>query len=279
MPTVIYELMGGVVTTLPASPPPLTSDTAPTTLAEFHGQNAWSQAVINTTGGNVSVDPGIGRRLYTIVANVAAPGLAGSTFTITANGTAVVLTAGVSFVLGVDDTAPQLAVTATNLAAAINANVTLGPLMVAVPLTQFVYLNLNPACDGCTIATNAAGADATSTSGTDGQFKIGSDFGMFRVGASGMRLTNGASTANAGSLQLYQLTTAQSIETLADGIYNRGQAFFYDGAGYTMGLTAAAPGTLTVTDGAAGVGRLWVGGDTVGGLGMIAAMNAGWGSP
>lgn len=221
MPTVIYELMGGVVTTLPASPPPLTSDTAPTTLAEFHGQNAWSQAVINTTGGNVSLDAGMGRRLYTIVKNVAAPGLAGSTFTITVNGTALVLTAVAGapgagqFQIGTDDTVPQLTVTATNLAAAINANAFTATMLSAEPITGSdpdtgparVYLNIKPACDTCSISTNANAANATSTNDMNGVVKLN-------------------------------------------------------------GLQVLVPD-----------GRLWVGGDTVGGLGMIAAMNAGWGSP
>jgi len=59
MPTKIYNIGSGgssAGVSFPIVPPALGADLAPTTLAEFHGQNAYSQAVVNTTGGNVSVE-------------------------------------------------------------------------------------------------------------------------------------------------------------------------------------------------------------------------------
>jgi Fe-S cluster biogenesis protein NfuA len=294
MPTVIYELMGGVVTTLPASPPPLTSDTAPTTLAEFHGQNAWSQAVINTTGGNVSLDAGMGRRLYTIVGNVAAPGLAGSTFTITVNGTALVLTAVAGapgagqFQIGTDDTAPQLAVTATNLAAAINADAFTATMLSAEPIAAKVYLNIKPACDTCSISTNANAANATSTNDMNGVVKLNGlqvlvpdgssaspSIARLAVPGTGWWFGGNATVFTNGSGSMFSIISASV--TVDSGVMLKWGSAETAVAG--VGLSSPSTGNLSVTDGAAGYGRLWVGGDTVGGLGMIAAMNAGWGSP
>lgn len=141
------------------------SDVAPV-VPILQGQSAWSQATSNTTGGDLNLAGGLGRRFYTVVLNT---GFSTKTITLTPNGgSAVVLTAGTDFTLGTDDTAPQLAVTATNMAAAINANGTLGPLMTATASTHFVYIDKNPTLYSLTIATNAGGTICTATSGADG---------------------------------------------------------------------------------------------------------------
>jgi hypothetical protein len=288
--------MGGVVTTLPASPPPLTSDTAPTTLAEFHGQNAWSQAVVNTTGGNVSLDAGIGTRKFLIVANVAAPGLAGSTFTINANTTSVTLTAVAGapganqFQIGTDDTAPQLAVTATNFAAAVNASA-LSTYLTATPLTQFVYFNLKSTTDTCTIATNANAANATATSGVDGTVNLNGLQILAPDGLVGSPSYSFAGDRNTGIFR----SGADKVNVAANGTFvgefgDTGAVRYFMvpadasaifmGSGADCAILRESVGVLKLTDGSLLPNcRLLIGGDTVGGIGLGTAMMAGWGSP
>lgn len=86
---------------------------------------------------------------------------------ITANGTLVTLQAGQEFSYDLVDTA----VTATNLAAAINANGTLGPLVTAVAVGSVVTVTPDPGCDTLVLAVNANGGvgnfvTAANTSGT-----------------------------------------------------------------------------------------------------------------
>lgn len=144
----------------------LTSDTAPL-VGAIQAQSAYAQASTNTTGGDLVISGGLGRRLYTIVSNVAGA----VTVTTTVNGTAVALASTTNFTLGSDDTAPQLAVTATNLANAINANSTLNTKVTALASGANVYLTKKAADYSLTIATNQAGRISV-TSGTDGGVTI-----------------------------------------------------------------------------------------------------------
>lgn len=285
------ETGGSGIVVFPVFPGPLTSDVPPTTLAEFHGQNAWSQAVVNTTGGNVSVDAGIGTRRYTIVANIAAPGLAGSLFTTSANGTTTLTLTAVAgapgagqFQIGTDDTAPQLAVTATNFAAALNANAPLAVFMSAVAVANVVAINIKPACETLTIATNAAGADATATSGVDGFVKFN---GLQTLAPDGLAGTPSYSFVGDHSLGFFRSGANQlsvSIGGAQQFTFYAGQFSIFGntltfGGSADVALVRNSPAILTVTDGATGGGRLWVGGDTVGGLGLMTALAAGWGTP
>jgi len=272
MPTVIYELQGGGLTSLPLSPPDLTTDTAPTVLAEFHGQNAWSQAVVNTTGGNVSLDAGIGTRKFLIVANVGAPG---------AN----------QFQIGVNDTAPEIAVTATNFASAINAHATLSLYVTAASVAGLVALNLMDTSDTFTIATNANAANATATSGTDGTVNlnglqilapdglVGSpsysfagdrNTGIFRSGADKLNVAaNGAFVGEFGDTGVVKYFMVPADNSA-----------IFMGIGADCAIVRESAGVLKLTDGSLLPNcRLWVGGDTVAGIGLSTAMMAGWGSP
>lgn len=141
-----------------------TSDAVPQ-IASVTGGSAYSQATTNTTGANLRLAGGMGRRFYTIVLNT---GLSTKTVTTTVDGNAVTLTAGTNFTLGTDDTQGQRNVTATNLAAAINANGTLSAGLTATASTNFVYIDKKPGVGAINIATNAAGTILTATMGTDG---------------------------------------------------------------------------------------------------------------
>lgn len=144
----------------------LSSDTAPV-LGSMQAQSAYPQATTNTAGGDFILAGGTGRRFFTSLLNSA-----GSvTVTVTVNGTAVNLASGTDFALGSDDTAPQLAVTATNLATAINANSTLNTKVLATASTDKVYLTKKGTCYSLTIATNQA-ARISTTSGADGGVRL-----------------------------------------------------------------------------------------------------------
>jgi hypothetical protein len=152
----------------------VTSDAAPGAHT-FQSQSAYSQAATNTAGADLNLAVGLGRRLYTSVSNTAGV----VTVTITVNGSAVALVSGTNFALGSDNTAGQLAVTATNLAAAINANGTLSPAVTATASNAIVYLDKALTTRTLTIATSQA-SRISATSGTDGQIipsgKVGSTF-------------------------------------------------------------------------------------------------------
>lgn len=150
----------------------VTSDVAPEK-RQVLGKSAWSQAASNRTGGDLVLAGGIGSRFFTVVSNTA---LATKTVTLTANGTLVTLTASAGAPganqfgpIGSDDTAPQLLVTSTALAAAINAHATLSTLMTATPSAAAVYLDKKTTLSTLTIATGTAGALVTATSGDDGK--------------------------------------------------------------------------------------------------------------
>lgn len=130
---------------------------------QFQAQSAYSQATSNTTGASLTIAGGLGRRFYTSVSNTAGAVVV----TTTVDGASVALTSGTDFNLGSDNTAPQLAITATNLAAAINANGTLNVKVTAVASAAIVYLNKLTTVISVTVATDQ-GARISATSGADG---------------------------------------------------------------------------------------------------------------
>lgn len=137
----------------------LAADTATSGL-RVHGQNAWSQATVNTAGSSINVSGGLGRRFITFVT----PNSTGATtLTFTANAVSTVLTEGTDYNCNTLTTTQC----ATNLAAAVAANGTLGPLMTATPSAAIVYLDPKITLDSLSIV-DSAGAAITETSGTDG---------------------------------------------------------------------------------------------------------------
>lgn len=115
------------------------------------GQAAYPQGTTNITGGDLNLAAGIGRKKFTAVSNTAGA----VTVTIANYGLTLYLrsapimsvggannfVSGVDFALGSDNTAPQLAVTATNLAAAINASIYHQVRAVAVGADIFISAN------------------------------------------------------------------------------------------------------------------------------------------
>jgi len=211
------------------------TDAAPEVRGLF-GKSAYAQASTNTTGGNVILSGGLGRRFYTFVTPNST---GGKTFTITANGTAVVLTEGSSFNCNTLTTTQC----ATNLATAINANGTLGPLMTAAGSGASCYLTKKTTLYSLTIATNA-GAPATATSGTDGV-----------VNAPGGLVTTSIDSGAATNLPLkYNGTTkvdiGTSLITFSGAAYGAGTAAWL---GFTV---SAIPVTTSATDPADYSGRV-----------------------
>lgn len=162
-----------VTTILPAT---IGGDTTTSDVAaasrSISGQSANSTNTVNTAGAPLNLAGGLGRRFFTIVSNAA---LATKTITLTANGTLVTLTASAGAPaanqfgpVGSDDTAPQILVTSTALAAAISAQATLGPLMTPSVVAGVVYLTKQPTLNTLVIATGTAGALVTATAGADG---------------------------------------------------------------------------------------------------------------
>lgn len=80
----------------------------------------------------------------------------------------------------------------------------------------------------------------------------GTDLGLARGAAGQINVTNGATSDPYGSLRLYQITTLQAIEILADGLYDRGQIYLHDGSNYSAGLKAGSAGVVDVTNGSSG---------------------------
>jgi hypothetical protein len=141
----------------------------------------------------------LGARFYTIITT-----FSGKTFTLTPNGAAVVLTegAGQDFL-----SITSAAVTATNLAAAINASASLNTLLSAAAVGAVVYLTRKRGLRTLTIATNAAGGEATATSGTDGAV-LNADGAAF--GGSGDVVGPGSSTDNA--VARFDLATGKLLQ-------------------------------------------------------------------
>jgi len=140
----------------------------------FGGPTAFSGAVTNKGGGDVVIRPGLATRYYTVVSNVAG----NTTITLTANGVAVAFTSPGDFVLGTDDTAPQLLVTSTNIAAAVNAHATAKLYWIASASAARVTLAYHKGVTSASIATNQAGRIST-TQGTDGTAYLGEPNGNY----------------------------------------------------------------------------------------------------
>jgi hypothetical protein len=156
---------------------PMTSDTAATDCS-YIGANAYSQAATNKNGGDLYAVGGIQTQYYTMVKN----SLGAVTVTTTVTGVSVALASTTDFALGSDDTATQLAVTATNLATAINANATLSPKMTATASTVYVYLTPKVGVARIIgIATSVAARIAVTT-GTQGDTVVKS-FKIYQPGA------------------------------------------------------------------------------------------------
>jgi hypothetical protein len=127
----------------------------------YGGQNAYAQATVNTSGGDVMFAPGLGRRLFTVTDYTA---LSGKSVTITVNGVATTKTEGVHWTAGTSNTA-----TATSLGNAI-ASIP-GLLKVnsgnTVYITPYYTTVTQGPVYGLTLATNAA-SGLTVTQGADG---------------------------------------------------------------------------------------------------------------
>src|SRR3989304_7917596 len=177
-----------------------TSEVAPGTLLA-EGGDAWPGATVNTTGANLILAGGIGRRIYTVVAYGHAS-MADSTVTVTVNGSATVLTEGVDWTAATSNNA-----TATSLAAAIDAvrgvSATASSAVVRIVPDTGTY--------GLTIAKSADNAGMTATSGTDGavnipdaiQLLFDDDVALFRVGDGALQVTDGTPTGY-GAIRGYQ---------------------------------------------------------------------------
>lgn len=124
------------------------------------GGHAYAQAATNTTGADLTLAGGIGRRFYTITDYTA---MAGSVFTLVINGTTSTKTEGVDF--NAVTTNNQ---TATNLATAIDAISGVS----AVAVSGVCYVTPDDSTYSLTIYENASGA--TSTSGASGIVKVSS---------------------------------------------------------------------------------------------------------
>src|SRR3972149_5234777 len=138
-----------------------TSEVAPGTLLA-EGGDAWPGATVNTTGANLILAGGIGRRIYTVVAYGHAS-MADSTATVTVNGAATVLTEGVEWTAATSNKA-----TATSPAAAIDAVSGVS----ATASSAVVRMAPDVGAYSLTIAKSAADAGMTATSGTNGVVSV-----------------------------------------------------------------------------------------------------------
>jgi hypothetical protein len=218
----------------------------------FQAQSAYSQAVTNTSGANLTVAGGLGRRLYTSISNT----LGAVTVTTTVDGTAVALASGVDFTLGSDNTAPQLGVTATNLAAAINANGTLSAKLTATASAAKVFVDKLAPTVSIVIATNQSGR-ISITSGTDGTVLLAEGVAAKPSFAFIGSLTSGFYTPASGQISM-TLAGAEShrFTSTQFSILNNG-ALIRLGASVDVILSraAAANWQLGTTDAAAPVAQ------------------------
>lgn len=129
------------------------------------GANAWPEAATNVTGADTILAGGIGVRKFTVVAYGNGT-MAGSTVTITVNGTAYVLTEGAGHewlaAIANQDTA-------NSLGAAIQNNV---PGLTTTQTSATVKITADATVYSLTIAKSAADAGMTATSGVDGVIQI-----------------------------------------------------------------------------------------------------------
>lgn len=123
-------------------------------------------------GRGLYLAAGIGSRYFEAISNVAGVVAVTVQFSGPADdiflGNTFTFTSGVDFTLGSDDTAPQLALTATHLATAMNNDGQLPRYVFAKAVGAKVYLYLGRMAAGLTISTNQSGRIAI-TSGADGR--------------------------------------------------------------------------------------------------------------
>src|SRR3990167_2202072 len=131
------------------------------------GQAAYPRATVNTSGGDVVIAPGIGRRLYTVVARANS---AGDTYTVTVNGAATAVVEGVDFTCA---DAASADACATNLAAELGTIAGID----AVATSAIVYLQKEAATYSLTIATSDA-TGIIATSGANGTVSFGGAGGL-----------------------------------------------------------------------------------------------------
>jgi len=146
-----YLHAGGISMTDP------TTDVAPDPLL-LKAANAWPGATANTTGANLILAGGIGRRIFTII-DYSHGSMAGSTATITTPLGSTNLEEGEDWTAGTSNNA-----TATSLAAAINGVTGVS----ASASAAVVRIVPDAGTYSLTITKTAADAGMTATSGTDG---------------------------------------------------------------------------------------------------------------
>lgn len=147
------------------------SDVAPTQ-ASIYAANAYPQATVNTSGANILLDPGDGRRFVTVT-NVAISEL--DTITLTINGTAVTRTAknpgpaGVNEFLCITDVGTCATALAAAYAGVTGVTATVVGAVVYFELTAGSTYSLVPTVSDA----GGGGAFAAVTSGNDGQVLLG----------------------------------------------------------------------------------------------------------
>lgn len=243
-----------------------------TTLA---GANAYPQAAVNTTGGNFSLSPGIGRRLVTVV-DYSLIDLPTDTITITVNGSANVGTAtaatqdATNFIAATSN-----AVTATNICTW--ADQLTG--VTAVAVTDKCYITADSTTYSIALATSMDAGEGTVTSGTDGVLTIYGGSGASRVlmpaGSAAAPSYSFTTTAEPSSDTGFFVSAS---DTLAVSTGGAARAIFYGSYFALLNTTAVAwaSGDPTYVAPDSYISRyaakqLMISGDGVG-----ATTNAGW---
>jgi hypothetical protein len=143
----------------------MTSDTAPTPVY-LRGTPAYSQASVNTAGGDFVTGGGMGASKYTFI-DIASGDV---TLTTTVSSTAVALVghagAGQSFDYGASTTTA-----ATNFCVVFNANATLGSLATCTGVAEIAYIQPKAGLSQLLLGTSSAGK-ASVTQGVHGKLQI-----------------------------------------------------------------------------------------------------------
>lgn len=167
---IIVGRHGGQLTTGPVTLGPVHFKFEPhaqdETPSQLHviGQSVWAQGTVNTTGGDILVAGGIGRRFIT-VSNFAS--LGGKTVTVVINGTSTTKTEGVNWTAATSNAA-----TATSLAAAFSAVTGIDSSQtVAVGAVAYFAPSANGMVYSFSLTSNDA-ANLAVTSGADGNTTI-----------------------------------------------------------------------------------------------------------
>lgn len=230
-----------------------TADSAPL-VGIVRGGDAWSRATgANRTGAMLALAGGIGTKQCTSLSNTA--GAVTITFNVQ-DGTSVALASGVAFVLGTDNTAPQLAVTATNLAAAINGHATLGPLLAAVADAATVYIQPKDGCYRCKVTTSQAARISVVESPAGyariaDALKIGGATILDGAGVNYLDIRNAGATVGLGfnlDADKIQFMTLAGADSATVEAYKARFTRFV--GNLAVGLEANAAGQWKVTDGA-----------------------------